>query len=56
MREFKAELNPATIHKTASPLLVGKLAASEVAKFDFPRIKQAEVEGYEELNDEQLTE
>jgi hypothetical protein len=56
MREFKAELNPDTIHRTASPLLVGKLAVSEVAKFDFPRIKQAEVEGYEELNDEQLTE
>ena len=56
MREFKAELNPDTIHKTASPLLVGKLAVSEVAKFDFPRIKQTEVEGYEELSDEQLTE
>ena len=56
MREFKAELHPDQIGRRANPLLVSKLRVSEVCKFDFPRLKQAEIEGGEELNDEQLTE
>ena len=56
MREFKSEMNPDTITTTASPLLVAKLDVLEVSKFDFPRLKQSEIDGYEELTDEQLTE
>jgi hypothetical protein len=56
MREFKSEMDPDTITKTASPLLVGKLDISEVSKFDFPRLKQTEIDGYEDLTDEELTE
>lgn len=52
MREFKGELHPDRISTRANPLLVSKLDISEVAKFNFPRLKQAEVEGYDELNDE----
>ena len=39
MRELKSELHPDLITKCANPLLVSKLDISEVAKFDFPRIK-----------------
>lgn len=56
MREFKGELHPDNIATRANPLLVSKLDIAEVAKFNFPRLKQAEVERYDELNDEQLTE
>lgn len=56
MREFKSELNPDTITTSASPLLVAKLEVSEVSKFDFPRFKQTEIDGYEDLDDEDLTE
>lgn len=56
MREFKQELNPDHMAATASPLLVAKLDVKEVAKFDFPRIKLTEAEGYDELSDEKLTE
>ena len=56
MREFKAELHPDQIAQRANPLLVSKLRVSEVTKFDFPRLKQSDVEAGQELNDEQLTE
>lgn len=56
MREFKHELNPEHIADAANPLLVSKLDIKEVAKFDFPRIKLTDVEGYDELSDEKLTE
>lgn len=56
MRELKADFNPVHIAATASPLLVGKLPVSEVAKFDFPRLKLPDAEGYDDLTDEQLTE
>ena len=49
-------MNPDTITTTASPLLVGKLDIEEIGKFDFPRLKQSEIDGYEDLTDEQLTE
>jgi len=45
MRDFKAELHPDQIAQQASPLLVSKLSVSEIAKFDFPRLKLAEIEG-----------
>ena len=51
MREFKADLNPEHIQVTGNPLLVSKLDISEVAKFDFPRLKTADIEGDDELND-----
>jgi hypothetical protein len=56
MREFKSEMNPDTITVTASPLLVAKLDIPNVAKFDFPRVKQSEIDGHDDLSDEQLTE
>ena len=56
MRDFKAELHPDQIAQQANPLLVSKLRVSEIQKFDFPRLKLAEIEGDQELNDEQLTE
>ena len=56
MREFKSELHPDFIRTKASPLLVGKLAVKEVSKFDFPRFKQSEIEGYDDISDEKLTE
>jgi len=56
MREFKADLHPERITTRANPLLVAKLAVSEVAKFDFPRLKPAELPGHDGLNDEQVTE
>jgi hypothetical protein len=39
MRDFKGELHPDNIVKNASPLLVSKLEISEIAKFNFPRLK-----------------
>ena len=51
MREFKADMNPDNIQVTGNPLLVSKLDISEVAKFDFPRLKTADIEGDDELND-----
>jgi hypothetical protein len=56
MREFKSEMNPDTITVTASPLLVAKLDIPNVAKFDFPRVKQSDLDGADDLSDEQLTE
>jgi hypothetical protein len=56
MREFKAELHPDRISTSANPLLVAKLAVQEVGKFDFPRLKAADVAGYADLSDEELTE
>jgi len=57
MREFKAELHPDRIATQANPLLVAKLAVAEVAKFDFPRLKLADVAaGLGEVSDEVLTE
>ena len=53
MREFKADLHPDWIERRASPLLVSKLSVAEVAKFDFPRLKHSEMEGDEELNEEE---
>ena len=53
MREFKADLHPDWIEKRASPLLVSKLSVPDVAKFDFPRLKLSEIEGDDELNEEQ---
>ena len=56
MRDFKSELHQDHINKFANPLLVGKLDISEVSKFDFPRIKQSDIEGYNQLKADELTE
>lgn len=55
MREFKADLHPDKINQ-ANPLLVAKLAVSEVAKYDFPRLKLSDIPGFSEMSDEALTE
>lgn len=56
MRELKSELHPDRIALFANPLNVTKLDVSEVAKFNFPRLKQTECEGYDQLSNEKLTE
>lgn len=54
MRDAKASLHPDRVAREANPFLVAKLPVTEVAKFDFPRIKVSEVDGYEDLSDEKL--
>ena len=46
MRELKADMHPDKISSRANPLHVAKLAVTEVAKFDFPRLKPPDVEGF----------
>lgn len=55
MRDFKHDLHPERI-KEANPLLVSKLDVSEVAKFDFPRLKRQELEGPDDQSAEKVTE
>ena len=51
MREFKSELHPDHIN-FADPLLVSKLKVSEVAKYDFPRIKLSEIAEDDEMKED----
>lgn len=56
MRELKSELNPEKVHELANPFHVAKLPPSEVAKFDFPRLKPYDVENYNKLSEEEIAE
>jgi hypothetical protein len=55
VREFRAELSPEAIHTKANPLLITKLEVPEMAKFDFPKLRLAEVEGGQDLSEEKIT-
>ena len=55
VKEFKSELHPDYVQETGNPLLVSKLDVSEVAKFDFPRLRLAEVDNGDQLSEEKLT-
>ena len=55
VKEFKSELNPDFVQETGNPLLVSKLDVSEVAKFDFPRLRLSEVDNGDQLSEEKLT-
>lgn len=56
MRELTAGFHPERIAQVANPLHVAKLAVSEVAKFDFPRLKPTDVAGFGEISDEKVAE
>ena len=43
MKEFKAEMDPDNLYKTADPLVVSKLDTISVSNYNFPRINMAEV-------------
>ena len=43
MKEFKAEMDPSNLYKTANPLVVSKLDIKSVVNYNFPRINMAEV-------------
>ena len=43
MKEFKAEMDPANLYRTANPLVVSKLDIKSVGNYNFPRINMAEV-------------
>ena len=54
MRELKANFNPEKMCELANPIHVAKLEPKEVAKFDFPRLKPADVDKDGKLSDEQI--
>ena len=43
MKEFKAEVDPENLYKTADPLVVSKLDMISVSNYNFPRINITEV-------------
>ena len=43
MKEFKAEMDPVNLYKTANPLVVSKLDMKSVKNYNFPRINVSEV-------------
>ena len=43
MKDFKAQMDPVNLYKTADPLVVSKLDCKSVANFNFPRINMTEV-------------
>lgn len=43
MKEFKAEMDPTNLYKTANPLVVSKLDINSVKNYNFPRINMSDV-------------
>ena len=43
MKEFKAEMDPINLYKTADPLVVSKLSIKSVSNYNFPRVNMSEV-------------
>lgn len=50
MKEFKAQMDPANLYKTADPLVVSKLDIKSVKNYNFPRINMSEVRESLETN------
>ena len=52
MKEFKAEMDPTNLYKTADPLVVSKLSLKSVSNYNFPRVNISEVrQSLEQSND-----
>lgn len=52
MKEFKAEMDPTNLYKTADPLVVSKLSLKSVSNYNFPRVNMSEVrQSLENSND-----
>lgn len=50
MKEFKSQMDPANLYKTADPLVVSKLDMKSVKNYNFPRINVSEVRASLEQN------
>ena len=43
MKEFKAEMDPQNLYKTADPLVVSKLDVKTLKHYNFPRVNMEDV-------------
>ena len=50
MKEFKSQMDPVNLYKTADPLVVSKLDMKSVKNYNFPRINVSEVRASLEQN------